>query len=192
MTVTQSTIAFENHGASPLSAALGQSTGASDGRQWFAAYTYPRHEKYVNKQLADRRIESFLPLYRESRKWKDRRKVVELALFPGYVFVRIEERERLKVLQLAGVVRFVMSQGRPAALESQEIQTLRSGLEKGGLAQPHPLLRVGRRVRVFRGPMAGVEGVLLRRKDKVRVVVSIEAIQQSIALEVDAEDLDAI
>jgi transcription antitermination factor NusG len=184
-------IEAENHGiaVAPYAISLGQNV-VTEPQHWFVAYTCPRHEKYVSKQLADRHIEAFLPLYRETRKWKDRRKLVELALFPGYIFVRIHERERLKVLQLAGVVRFVTHQGRLAALNDEEIESLRSGLEKGVLAQPHPLLRVGRRVRVSRGPMAGVEGVLLRRKDKVRVVVSIEAIQQSIALELDASDLD--
>lgn len=168
---------------------LGQ-VGAEQCQRWFAVYTCPRHEKSVHHQLTERRIESFLPLYQQTHRWKDRRKLVELALFPGYVFVRMLEEERLRVLQLPGVVRFITHHGRPAPLEDREIESLRAGLAKGIVAEPHPFLSVGTRVRVAHGPMAGVEGILQRRKDKVRVVVSLEAITQSIALEVDLSDLE--
>jgi transcription antitermination factor NusG len=161
----------------------------TDRLRWFAAYTCPRHEKYVRRQLEERHIEAFLPLYRSTRRWKDRRKQVEFALFPGYIFVRIPEHERLRVLELPGVVRFVCFNGKLAALQDEEIETLRSGLERGILAEPHPFLRVGRRVRVVRGPVAGLEGVLLRKKDKLRIVVSLQTIMQSVALEVDAADV---
>lgn len=157
---------------------------------WFAAYTCPRHEKYVRRQLEEHGIEAFLPLYRSTRRWKDRCKQIEIALFPGYVFVRLHERERLRVLQLAGVVRFVTFQGRLAPLGDHEIEALRSGLEQGIVVQPYPFLRIGRRVRVVRGPVAGLEGVLLRKKDKVRIVVSLQTIMRSIALEVDAGDVE--
>lgn len=175
---------------------LGRMTHASmtnapnpDSARWFAAYTCPRHEKYVRRQLDDRQIESFLPLYRSTRRWKDRRKEVEFVLFPGYVFVRIHERERLRVLELAGVVSFVTFNGRPAALHEGEIESLRTGLEQGVLAEPHPFLQVGRKVRVVHGPLAGLEGLLVRKKDRVRVVLSLQAIMQSVALEVDAQDV---
>jgi transcription termination/antitermination protein NusG len=175
---------------------LGRMTHASmtnapnpDSARWFAAYTCPRHEKYVRRQLDDRQIESFLPLYRSTRRWKDRRKEVEFVLFPGYVFVRIPERERLRVLELAGVVSFVTFNRRPAALHEGEIESLRSGLEQGVLAEPHPFLQVGRKVRVVHGPLAGLEGLLVRKKDRVRVVLSLQAIMQSVALEVDGQDV---
>jgi transcription antitermination factor NusG len=158
--------------------------------QWFAAYTCVRHEKCVRRQLDERQIESFLPLYRRTRQWKDRRKEIEFALFPGYVFVRIHEQARLRVLELPGVIRMVSFNGRLAALEEKEIESLRSGLENGVFAEPYPFLRVGRKVRVVRGPVAGLEGVLVRKKDRVRVVVSLLTIMQSIALEVDATDLE--
>jgi transcription antitermination factor NusG len=168
------------------------SLGASlpQSPRWFAAYTCPRHEKYVRRQLDERQIESFLPLYRRTRQWKDRRKQIEFALFPGYVFVRMMEQARLRVLELPGVLRFVSFNGRLAALEEKEIESLRSGLENGVFAEPHPYLRVGRKVRVIRGPVAGLEGVLVRKKDRVRVVVSLPTIMQSIVLEVDATDLE--
>lgn len=159
---------------------------------WYAIYTSSRHEKAVAKQLEDRGIESFLPLYRTWHRWKDRRKLVELALFPSYVFVRIEARNRLRVLQVPGVVNLVNFNGEPAALPEQEINALRNGLESHIYAEPHPYLRVGRKVRVVRGPMAGAEGILSRKKDKHRVVISLDLLMRSIAVEVEGADLEAV
>jgi transcription antitermination factor NusG len=156
---------------------------------WYAIYTNARHEKVVARQLSQRSIESFLPLYRSVHRWKDRRKVVELALFPSYVFVRIAIEERLRVLQVPGVVGLVGFDGKFPALPDQEITSLRNGLENHIYAEPHPYLRVGKRVRVIGGPMAGVEGILTRQKDKYRIVLSIDALMRSVALEVDSADL---
>jgi transcription antitermination factor NusG len=161
----------------------------SDEQNWFAAYTYARHEKSVARQLDERNINCFLPLYRSWHHWADRRKQVELALFPSYVFVRIDPRERLRVLQLPGVVRLVSFNGTPTPLPETDIERLRNGLEQGIYAQPHPYLRAGRRVLVVRGPLAGVRGILLRKKDKVRFVISIDVLMRSIAVELDAEDI---
>jgi transcription antitermination factor NusG len=159
---------------------------------WYAIYTSSRHEKVVAKQLEGRGIESFLPLYRSWHRWKDRRKLVELALFPSYVFVRIEVQKRLRVLEVPGVVHLVSFNREPAALPQQEINALRNGLENDVYAEPHPYLRVGRKVRVVRGPMAGAEGILSRKKDKHRVVISIDLLMRSIAVEVEGADLEAI
>ena len=160
--------------------------------RWYAIYTSSRHEKVVANQLEERGIESFLPLYRSWHRWKDRRKLVELALFPSYVFVRMEAQKRLRVLQVPGVVNLVSFNGEPAALPEQEINALRSGLEHQVFAEPHPYLKVGRKVRVARGPMAGAEGILSRKKDKHRVVISIDVLMRSIAVEVDGNDVEAI
>ena len=160
--------------------------------RWYAIYTSSRHEKVVANQLEQRGIESFLPLYRSWHRWKDRRKLVELALFPSYVFVRMEAQKRLRVLQVPGVVNLVSFNGEPAALPEPEINALRSGLEHQVYAEPHPYLRVGRKVRVVRGPMAGAEGILSRKKDKHRVVISIDVLMRSIAVEVDGADLEVI
>jgi transcription antitermination factor NusG len=158
--------------------------------RWYAIYTSPRHEKVVAEQLTARRIETFLPLYRTWHNWKDRRKEVELALFPSYVFVRIAIRERLRVLQVAGVVNLVSFQGEFAALPEQEIDALRSGLERQIYAEPCPYLKIGRKVRVVRGPMAGTQGILSRKKDKYRVVISVDVLMRSVAVEVDGADLE--
>jgi transcription antitermination factor NusG len=157
--------------------------------RWYAVYTNPRHEKRVEQQMRQRGIDCFLPVYRSVRRWKDRRKELDLPLFPGYIFVHLHLKRQLQVLQLPGVVEFVSFGARPAALLESEIAALRDGLHYA-CAQPHPYLRVGRRVRVHSGPVAGLEGILIRRKDKLRVVVSIHLIQRSIAVEVDQDSIE--
>ena len=158
--------------------------------RWFAAYTSPRHEKHVSQQMRRRGIQNFLPLYKSVRRWKDRRKELELPIFPGYLFVRFAPRERLNVLQSPGVVHLVSFQGRPAPLPDAEIEILQRQLSQNAGFQPHPFLTVGRRVRVHSGPMAGVEGILVRKKDRFRVVVSIQLIRQSVAMEIDQLDVE--
>lgn len=164
----------------------------SQALNWYALYTYPRHEKCVAEQMEQRAISSFLPLYRSIRRWKDRRKELELALFPGYVFVRIGLQDRLRVLQLPSVVRFVSFNNQPAALPEAEIEQLRDRLARGACLEPHPYLRVGCRVRVCRGPMAGLEGIVVRRKERFRVVFSLDLIMRSVAVEVDESDVEAL
>jgi transcription antitermination factor NusG len=159
---------------------------------WYALYTNPRHEKVVARQLKERCVENFLPLYRTWHRWKDRRKQVELALFPGYVFVRIEEQNKLQVLNTPGAVNLVSFNGKLAALPEPEIEALRNALGNEICAEPYPFLRVGRKVRVVRGPMAGAEGILARKKDKCRVVISVEVLMRSVALEIDGTDLEAL
>jgi transcription antitermination factor NusG len=157
--------------------------------KWYALYTCPRHEKRVAEQVEQRRISCFLPLYRSVRRWKDRRKELELALFPGYVFVRIAPQNRLQVLMLPGVIRLVMFNGQPSALPEEEIESLRRGLAGCVGMTPHPYLQVGRRVRVRSGPMAGLEGILRRRKEGLRLVISIEMLARAVAVEIDEADV---
>jgi transcription antitermination factor NusG len=159
-------------------------------QHWYAAYTCPRHEKSVALQMERQQVPSFLPLYTSIRRWKDRRKQLELPLFPGYVFVQLALRDRFRVLQTSGVVQLVSVNGKPVPLADLEIEALRSGLTRNIVAEPHPYLRLGRRVRVRNGPMAGLEGILLRRKDKFRVVLSIHLIERSVAVEVDEADIE--
>ncbi len=158
--------------------------------QWYAAYTRSRHEKFVARHLEAKGVECFLPLYESMRRWKDRKKVVELALFPSYVFVRIDAQERLRVLEAPGMVRLVSFNGVPAPLPPADIETLRRGLDELH-AEPYPYLKVGRQVRVERGPLAGMQGVLLRKKDRFRLIISIDLIMRSISAEVDASDVRA-
>lgn len=160
--------------------------------RWYAAYTSANHEKRVSEQLGLREVESFLPLYQSVRRWKDRIVKLEMALFPGYVFVRIALRDRLQVLEIPGLARLVGFRGTPAALPTEEIEALRNSLKNGLRAQPHPYLSAGRRVRVHSGPLAGMTGILMRRKIGSRFVVSVDLIQRSIGVEVDEADLEAV
>jgi transcription antitermination factor NusG len=159
-------------------------------RLWYAAYTCANHEKRVAQQLSVRSVEHFLPLYESVRRWKDRRVQLQLPLFPGYVFVRLALRDRLQVLEIPSVARLVGFNGTPTPLPDGEIEALKAGLEGGVRAMPHPYLKVGRRVRVRSGPLAGMAGILVRRKGSFRVVISVEAIQRSVAVEMDATDLE--
>ena len=157
--------------------------------RWYAAYVTARHEKQVALQLERLGIEYFLPLYRSVRRWKDRRKELQLPLFPSYIFVNIAMKDRLRVQRVASVVQFVSFDGKPAALPEKDVETLRQACGGNGI-EPHPFLAIGRRVRVHSGAMSGIEGILLRKKDKLRVVITIELIQRSVAMEVDAADIE--
>src|SRR6266478_7287718 len=157
--------------------------------RWYAAYTRAQHEKRVAAELGMRDVEHFLPLYSCVRRWKDRRVQLESPLFPGYVFVRLALRERLRVLQIPSVVRLVGFSGQPTALPDTGMEIMRSGLSQSLRAEPHPFLTVGRRVRITGGPFAGLEGVLQRKKSSLRVIVTLELIQRSVAVDVDVADV---
>jgi len=161
-------------------------------RRWYAAYTSANHEKRVAEQLGVRAVEHFLPVYESVRRWKDRRVTLQMPLFPGYVFVRMALRDRLQVQQVPGVAHLVGFDGTPAALPDEEIEALRASLEGGVRAEPHPYLTLGRRVRLKSGPLAGMQGILLQRKGRFRVVISIELIQRSVAVDADVADVEAL
>jgi transcription antitermination factor NusG len=166
--------------------------GAGAVPRWYAVYTTPRHEKHVFETLAHRQIESFLPLYRANRQWhKSRPVVLELPLFPTYVFVRIAQYARGAVLGTPGVLSIVGSARESWPLPDLEIEALRSGLFERNI-EPHPYLVVGQRVRIVAGVMAGVEGVLMRKKNDLRVVLSLDTIMRSVAVEVSAEEVEPI
>ena len=160
---------------------------------WFAVYTSSRHEKRVDQQLEIREIEHYLPLYRTQRKWSDGSRVtLDLPLFPGYIFVCIQRAQRVRVLEVPGVLAIVGGTGgEPASLPASEIAALRAGLSERN-AQPHPLLKVGQRARIRSGAFAGMEGVVQRMKYSYRVVLTLDSIMQSFAVEVDGEDLELL
>ena len=161
--------------------------------RWFAAYTSPRHEKRVGQHLAQRGVEHYLPLYRSQRKWSDGSKVtLDLPLFPGYIFVSIKRRERVRVLEVPGVLTIVGGTGgEPAPLPEAEIEALRSGLHLRH-AEPHPLLTVGQHARIRSGAFAGMEGVVVRVKNSLRVVLTMDLIMRSMAVEVDGRELELL
>ena len=159
---------------------------------WYAVYTLSRHEKQVAIHAESFDIDCFFPVYKSVRRWKDRRKELELALFPSYVFVHIGLPERLQVLRLPGVVQLVGFRGKPAKLSDAEIERLRMGVASHTSLHPHPYIKAGKRVRVRSGPMAGLEGILVRRRGAVRVVLSIDLIMRSVAAEVDEADIEPL
>lgn len=187
MSTTQITskIGFELAGGAPV----GQTF---DRPEWYAVYANVRHEKRVKECLDGRMVECYLPSYHSVRRWQDRRKEVVLPLFPGYLFVRIAYRSRLKVLTAPGVVHIVSFDGKPTPICEDEIEALRQALSRGTNCEPHPYLKVGRRVRVRNGPLCGVEGTLVRRKEGYRLIISIELIMRSVATEIDEADVEPI
>ena len=158
--------------------------------RWYALYTCARHEKRIAEQIERRSLPCFLPMYRSIRRWADRRKELDLPLFPGYVFVRMDLQRKLIVLQIPGVVQFVAFDGKPAEVPVEEIETWRTRLSGASGVEPHPYLRTGRRVRVRRGAMQGLEGIITRRKGHCRVVFSLDLIHRSVAIELEEEDLE--
>jgi len=159
---------------------------------WYAAYTCSNQERRVTEHLAQRSVEHFLPLYESVRRWKDRRKTLQQPLFPGYVFVRLALRDRLRILEVPNVVRLVGFGGHPAALPENEIEALRLSAAAHLRAEPHPYLTAGRRVRIRSGPLEGVEGILVRKKNAVRVVLSLDLIARAAAVEVDVADIELL
>jgi transcription antitermination factor NusG len=160
---------------------------------WFAVYTTSRHEKRVAQHLGQRQIEYYLPLYRSQRKWSDGSRVtLDLPLFPGYIFVHINRAERVRVLCVPGALAVVGGNGRePVPLPDSAIEALRTGLQLHPV-EPHPLLTVGQRARIRSGAFAGMVGVVMRNKNCCRVVLTLEHIMQSVAVELDAEDLEPL
>jgi transcription antitermination factor NusG len=163
-----------------------------DPRRWFAVVTTPQHEKAASRHLDFAGIETFLPTYESSRTWKNRQKVkVELPLFPTYLFVRIDQAERTRVLRTPGVRQLVGNSREPLCLPDREIEFLRTSLLEQK-AEPHVGLIVGQRVRIKRGPMRGVEGWLVRKSTEWRFVLTVQLIHQHVAVEVDASTLEPI
>lgn len=160
---------------------------------WFAVYTTSRHEKRVAQHFDQRGIEHYLPLYRFERKWRDGSKVtLDLPLFPSYIFVRMERMERGRVLSVPGALSVVGGTGREAApLPDAAIEALRAGMSKYAI-EPHSLLTIGKRVRIRSGAFAGMEGVVARKRSRFRVVLTLQQIMQSIAIEVDEDDVELV
>jgi transcription antitermination factor NusG len=159
---------------------------------WWALYTRHQHEKTVADMLTAKGLEVFLPLYESVHRWKDRRKLVELPLFPCYVFVRGGHNRKLQVVSTPGV-HMILSRGeRIAIIPEDEIQAIRTTVEGPYAIEPHPYLKCGERVRVTRGSLEGVVGVLVRRKNLCRLVLSVDMLAQSVGVEIDAADVEPV
>jgi transcription antitermination factor NusG len=159
---------------------------------WYAAYTHSCQEKRVVQHFQLRKIECFLPVQHSVSQWKNGLRVaIEKPLFPGYVFVKAEIKDRVRILEVPGVHSIVGTRREPNALPYEEIEALRRGV---GLLnpEPHPFLNIGTRALIRCGPLQGMEGFVIRRKNTVRVVLSIELIMKSISVEVDEADLEIV
>lgn len=158
---------------------------------WYAAQIGVNQERQVDARLRDKGIDVFVPFYEELRRRSDRKVKLQVPLFPGYVFVRIALRNRRSVLETPRVVRLVSFGPQPVAIPEQQIECLRAGMNHRQ-ALPHPYLQVGRHVRVITGPFSGTEGILLRRKSGLKLVISISAIVRSFTVEVDESEVEPI
>jgi transcription antitermination factor NusG len=161
-----------------------------DASAWWALYTSYRHEKAVARTLQAKGFEVFLPLYQSLRRWTDRRKMLSLPLFPGYVFVRGGLTRRLEVVTTPGVQKILFYGERVAIIPEIEIQAIQKMTGGPYHVEPHLYLKCGERVRVQRGVLEGVEGILVRKKNLYRLILSVDLLARSVAVEIDAADLE--
>ncbi|MGA2099245.1 MAG: UpxY family transcription antiterminator [Candidatus Acidiferrum sp.] len=161
-------------------------------QRWFAAHTRSCQEKRVAQHLSARDIEFFLPVFRKVERWKNGLRVpIERPLFPGYVFVKVQRNERVRVLELPGVHSIVGAGREPTALPSQEIEALRRGIHSLNV-EPHAYLSVGDRAKIQNGPLQGMTGIVVRKQNGSRLVLSLELIMRSVSVEVNQIDLEPV
>jgi transcription antitermination factor NusG len=179
---------------SEMSIAGGGTEAHDCGAHWYAVRTRSRHEKMAAAMLASVDVEHYAPLRSKLSQWSDRKQVVELPVFSGYLFVRINllKDSRLKVLKSPGVVSFIGNHSGPSAILDKEIEDIRTVLASKVEYAPCSSLEKGDRVRVIRGAFVGVEGTLVGRNSPSRLLVSIETIQQSLSLSISTADVELI
>lgn len=165
---------------------------ARDGAHWYAAYTRARHEKAVEKSLAAKGFEVFLPLHDVLSQWKDRRKWVQKPLFPGYLFVRTGPDRLGYVWMEKAVVHLVSDAGGPVPVPDEQVHTVRELMTRAVPVDPWPHVRKGDRVIVRDGPLIGLEGFFVRRKNEAKLVVSVDMLGRSVAAEVQACHVEPI
>jgi transcription antitermination factor NusG len=166
--------------------------GIHEASRWWVLYTRHQHEKAVAEMLSAKDFEVFLPLYESVRRWKDRKKLLTLPLFPCYVFVKGGQDRRLQVVTTPGIHTILFHGESVAIVPEAEIQAIRKAVEGPFRVEPHPFLKCGQRVRVTRGSLEGVEGILVRKKNLYRLVLSVDMMAQSVAVEIDATDVEPV
>ncbi len=159
---------------------------------WYALYTRHHHEKVVARSLMAKGFKVFLPLYSAQRIWKDRTKVIALPLFTCYVFIQTGLKHHLDIVTTAGIHDFVRSAGFPAMIPPREIDGILKVVEHYVKIEPHPFIRCGDRVRVNAGPLEGIEGILLRKKNFSRLVLSVELLGQSASVDIDVAMVERV
>lgn len=159
---------------------------------WYAVYLKHQHEKTAADLLSRKGFETFLPVYKAAHRWKDRTKIVSLPLFPCYMFLRTGLDRKLDILRTPGVFWLVGNSGQASPVDESEIDALRKIGRSGAQTEPHAYLQEGDRVKVVAGSLAGVTGVLIRAKNRYRVVVSVELLRKAVAVEVDRSMLEPL
>jgi transcription antitermination factor NusG len=167
---------------------------ATSPLKWYAVQTRSRHEKVVARQLEGQGFATFLPITTQIRQWSDRRKMVEMPLFPGYTFLRMEYQpeQRLRVLNTDGIVGFVGVQGRGTAIPDRQIEHIQNLLAAQVPFESHPFLKVGQRVRIRSGSLNGTEGILVGQENDRMLVISVELIQRSVSIRVQGYEVEVI
>lgn len=161
---------------------------------WFALQTRYRCEEKIANELEAKGFESYLPRLREVHQWKDRKKVMDVPAFGGYLFARFEPslQNRVRVLETSGVVKLLGVQGKPEPVPEDEIESLRKALESGAPCDRHPWVEVGTPVRIKHGMLAGVQGRVVRIANRLKVLVNVTSVCQAIAVEVQLDDVDLL
>jgi transcription antitermination factor NusG len=159
---------------------------------WYALMVKPRHERTTAVHLVHQGLEEFSPTYRAKRRWCDRTKDLDVHLFPGYVFCRFSYQERLRVLNTPGVTSIVGFGKTPAPIPGDEIDALQRIAASRLRVMPWPYMRIGQKIRIEEGVLRGVVGTLLREKDILRVVVCVELLQRSVAVEIDRQIISPV
>jgi transcription antitermination factor NusG len=159
---------------------------------WYGVRTRSNYEKVTADMLSAKGYEAYLPIYRARRRWSDRAVERELPLFPGYLFCRFDPMRRLPILTTPGVVSVISNAKVPIPIPEVEISAIRTAIESGFPVTPCAYLKEGQHVRVREGPLEGVEGILIRKKNDWRIVLSVEMLQRSVSIEIDRESVTAI
>ena len=159
----------------------------NNSSKWYAVRVRSQHEDLVARHLRVRGLESFLPLYKQQKRWSDRFKEVELPLFPGYVFCQFNPLNRLPVLTVPGVVHIVGAGKNLLPIDESEIMAIQAAVKSGLPTKPSPFLEIGQKVRIVNGPLCGFEGILLGFRGHQRLVLSITLLQRSVAVEINGE-----
>jgi transcription antitermination factor NusG len=162
-------------------------------KKWFAVYTRNKHEKVVDTQLSKLGIETFLPIREQLSQWKDRKKIIETPLFPGYLFTCIDlKQDYLKVLSTKGVVTLLGINGIPQSIPDDEVQSLKYVMKSNYKYDPYASLQKGVKVIVVRGPLEGTVGDIVKKSGKFKLKVSVELIKSSIIMDIDASDVEVV
>jgi transcriptional antiterminator NusG len=165
-----------------------------DDESWYAVHTRARHERAVAHRLRERGVTIFLPTFTEVHRWKDRRKTIELPLFSCYLFVKLMpcNEERQRVLRTDSVLGLVGTQGVGTPIPNEQIDAVRILVKEQLPCCSHPFLKTGQRVRIRGGALEGIEGILLSRQGERRLIISVDAMQRSLAIQVEGYDVEPI